>query len=520
MVIAVVAALRLVFMIARYSAYDLAKYFLADDSFYYFQVARKLAAGFGSTFDGVHTTNGYHPLWLLISAAVFHLVSGVNTPLVVLYAIQAAMLVASAWVMYLALRELDEIPAAFTAAMFLAAHATRSSLFVGMESAPAFLLAACLLLAAMRWRRGFFVPSTRRRALGLFVLLLLLSLARLEAALIAAMWCVIGLVMDARQGGHARRRILLVAFALAVAACIYVGVNLALVGVPVPISGLVKAGGGISWSHSWKVFGIHRNAFAGLIAFPGWAPASSLVNAGEAVMLFAALVVFLRELAHRDRDRLLGLAPFLIFSATFVGVSSLITRGSFGWYLWPALFAGTLATFAAMRLWLRYVPAPRGAVAAIAIATACVAGAGWAAVARPRTLSDWGPMRGIVMDSILRYIREEIPPGDRMGALSSGIFTYFSGRDIENLEGLANGVEFYRARRDPAAYGEYLRKNHIRWVVFRTTFEGERAQVLGTFERACGVDSVVDLDSHYRLGMREMTPQLADPNVIVARLRD
>ena len=38
---------------------------MPDDAFYYFQVARNLAGGSGSTLDGVHITNGYHPLWLL-----------------------------------------------------------------------------------------------------------------------------------------------------------------------------------------------------------------------------------------------------------------------------------------------------------------------------------------------------------------------------------------------------------------------------------------------------------------------
>ena len=39
----------------------------SDDSFYYFQIARNLAAGQFSTFDGgITQTNGYHPLWLLL----------------------------------------------------------------------------------------------------------------------------------------------------------------------------------------------------------------------------------------------------------------------------------------------------------------------------------------------------------------------------------------------------------------------------------------------------------------------
>jgi len=516
--ISIVAALRLVYVIVRYSAYDVAKYFLADDSFYYFQVARKIANGLGSTFDGVHVTNGYHPLWMLIATAVFRLVPGVNAPLVVLYALQIAMIVGSAWVLYLALRELDDLAAAFTAALFLAAHTTRSILFIGMESAPAFLLASCLLLLAMRWGRRFFLLESGRDALLLFTLLLLLSLARLEAGLVAAVWLVMALAMDAWHGGRSRGRILLVALGLAVAACAYVAMNLALVGVPVPISGLVKAGGGIVWARGWYVLSLHWIALAGLLALPGWAPGAWVVNGLVALLVTIALVLLLRELGRRDPVRLLGLAPLLVFAAMFSTISSFITRGSFGWYLWPALFVGVLATFAAVRLWLRYgAPARLGAAVVVAGALFTTA-AGWVAVVRTRTLADWGPLPGIAMDSTLRYIREEIPAADRMGAISSGIFTYFSGRDIENLEGLANGVEFYRARLDPKTYGEYLKKNRIRWVVFYTAYSGQRAKVLGDFEQACGVDSVVDLDTHYRLGLREMTPQLSDPNVVVARL--
>jgi len=35
-----------------------------DDAYYYFKVARNVVAGQGATFDGIHPTNGYHPLWM------------------------------------------------------------------------------------------------------------------------------------------------------------------------------------------------------------------------------------------------------------------------------------------------------------------------------------------------------------------------------------------------------------------------------------------------------------------------
>ena len=43
-----------------------------DDFFYYLKVAENIAAGRGSTFNGIVATNGYHPLWLcIISCAIW-----------------------------------------------------------------------------------------------------------------------------------------------------------------------------------------------------------------------------------------------------------------------------------------------------------------------------------------------------------------------------------------------------------------------------------------------------------------
>ncbi len=40
--------------------------YVPDDAFYYLEIARHLAAGEGSTFDGVNPTTGYHPGWMAL----------------------------------------------------------------------------------------------------------------------------------------------------------------------------------------------------------------------------------------------------------------------------------------------------------------------------------------------------------------------------------------------------------------------------------------------------------------------
>ena len=44
----------------------LARYIIYDDAFYYFKIAENIVELGKSSFDGIHTTNGYHPLWLAV----------------------------------------------------------------------------------------------------------------------------------------------------------------------------------------------------------------------------------------------------------------------------------------------------------------------------------------------------------------------------------------------------------------------------------------------------------------------
>ena len=48
----------------------------ADDAFFYLQVASQVYDGYGSTFNQITPTNGYHPLWMLYCIGLFHLVHG------------------------------------------------------------------------------------------------------------------------------------------------------------------------------------------------------------------------------------------------------------------------------------------------------------------------------------------------------------------------------------------------------------------------------------------------------------
>ena len=44
---------------------------LPDDAYIYFVISRHIISGLGATFDGLHPTNGFHPLWALLVAPFF-----------------------------------------------------------------------------------------------------------------------------------------------------------------------------------------------------------------------------------------------------------------------------------------------------------------------------------------------------------------------------------------------------------------------------------------------------------------
>ncbi len=83
-------------------AYNLPnRWFIRDDAYYYFKVAQNISEGHGSTFDGIHSTNGYHPLWMLVCIPIFALARfDLILPLRVLVIVTGVFQIATAILLY------------------------------------------------------------------------------------------------------------------------------------------------------------------------------------------------------------------------------------------------------------------------------------------------------------------------------------------------------------------------------------------------------------------------------------
>ena len=93
-----------------YAAYappaSLMNWYRTDDAYYYFIVARNVAAGHGFTFDLINRTNGFHPLWLFVNVPIFAL-SGADRilPLRIILMVLATLNAATGVVIYRLLKK-------------------------------------------------------------------------------------------------------------------------------------------------------------------------------------------------------------------------------------------------------------------------------------------------------------------------------------------------------------------------------------------------------------------------------
>lgn len=156
---------------------------LPDDAFYYFQIARNIAEGDGSTFDGTVLTNGYHPLWMLTIVPLWKFFSdgGLQdvAPIHAALFLSIGLALLAAMLLFLIVRRYTTDPRirAFAVFFFLCNPFVIYAILSGLETSLAlFLLAALIYLAT---EQG--VTPSRFGILAIGTVSGLLMLARLDA---------------------------------------------------------------------------------------------------------------------------------------------------------------------------------------------------------------------------------------------------------------------------------------------------------------------------------------------------
>ncbi len=211
--------------------------FFADDSFFYLVVGRNFALGYGSTFNRLMPTNGYHPIWMLLCAAVYRVFPNRETGLHLI----AALIVALNIVVLVVAAQLLRLLRAPTWVAWTILIPFLFGLQLGTESSLSAAMLAGTLLALYK----FFEHSDWSSGFAFNLLAAFAVLSRLDSIfVIACLWIAILIwcLQQRKRGESTALRIHLAWIPLyAVLWGAYLASNLFWFHILMPISGLLKS---------------------------------------------------------------------------------------------------------------------------------------------------------------------------------------------------------------------------------------------------------------------------------------
>ena len=482
-----------------------------DDAFYYFQIARNLAEGKFSTFDGgITRTNGYHPLWLFLITPFYWIFDKEAA----LFAIKAfeIMLVAGGVALVAAAAQLARMPwVLMFAALPMLYHIP--FLIKGMEAAAAlfmlglFILTTCLFARSpVRWRWPlaavtFALPWVRLEYVAI-------SFAA-TAALCLIEWSWRERAPGASLGERARsaRSVKAIVPFLAAGAgiLVYFAYNRLVFGGIVPVSAATK---NFRSQVKWEQEGGYSLAqnFQDTLQV-------SVFDHGLLVALeVCAYLLLVWWFARRSRSRkdwlplaflvgVFGLAAGHLakFAQTVLTIHP--SLGPWNWYFVPAYLMTVLIVpvrcYVAIYFIRRFIGSKSRRAANILSLGIVLAGAAFLFVkadfAEPfqrveaisvstRTDGGWDKWTKAVYGGT-QLMNRVLPEDSVVGGWDAGVIGYFSRFPVVNLDGLVNSYDYFHARKSARDGNAPLyREFGITHFAEAARFEGSPLDILNRWE--------------------------------------
>ena len=430
---------------------------LPDDAYYYFLTARNIAQGVGPSVDGLHPSNGWHPLWMLALVGVFAVPTpDLDTPVRVALALGALFDSLVVVVLYQTARRYLGSAAAFAGALVYALNSMPAFQSVnGLETGLTALLTALAWATTLR----LVERPTGRMALLWGLVFGLCFLARTDASIILV-W--LGLFAGWRllrsPGGV--RTVALGAVAALVVVAPWFAWNQANFG-----SFLTQTSGvAVPWAARTRFALANPDSAAWqeslrILLLPQYWLRGDYLGAPVLVgfLLWPAALWGLWQ-GLRSNQRRLALAALLLAGGglTLVLVHTLVRWYPRPWYF--TVMAQSLSLGVAF-LWWRAGARLRLGLAVVGLPLFIVSGLlAWQVGYYP-----W--QRQLQYDAAL-WVRDNTAPDALIASMNSGVIGYYGERNTVNLDGVVN----------PAA------------------FEAIQAYRLLPFMQETGVDYFVDVD--------------------------
>jgi 4-amino-4-deoxy-L-arabinose transferase-like glycosyltransferase len=468
--------------------------FLYDDSFYAFQIARNIAHGDGATFDGIHTTSGFQPLYVAALVPLYWIAGDNATlPVHLALAIAALLTVGTAYLLYRLIRRYASDAAALIAvAAWAFSPVVIRQAANGLETALALFLFALSVTYYLERVRSVSNPA-RGRFFVLGVFLGLAILARVDLGFLALAMCLDYLfVVRARiRSGqeHMRwRGNLAAATTLCTLMCApWVVYAMVTAGTPVPEGGRATRYLAIAYAPFFGLAsesGLENGPDAGFVArhlersmetlkvtpalhpvFRGTRKIATAPVAGEAIAnTIGVLVIAACALWWWRRRRTSAGAParefeFLLwFGIMMIAAYSTYVFGSFFFlrYYYPLYFVGMVFAGLAIHDGIAWLGARSATVRRTAVA-------GWGAYASVLLFmgytSAFRTTPIYCFYDVARWVEAHTDPSDTIGVFQGGAIGYLSNRRVVNLDGKVN-AEAYDALR-AGRLADYVRSANI-----------------------------------------------------------
>lgn len=437
--------------------------YLHDDSFYYLKTARNFASGQGSSFDGINHTNGYHPAWFAILAAMSWSGVGYEQAVPVAMGIQAALFALGSIVLTAALTDAGVSALASAAAVCLVYFGIVPVLgWNVLESGAVQLASASVLWAFVRLHGAGISP---------FLLGVVLSAAFLSR-LDHVFFLPIGAALLARRiaqddiGAKVRRGVVFLAPVVILVGG-YLLLNLATSGHLMTVSGRVKSEAplvtlaelwidliSLDFRQTWKL---------------GLAFSIVLVVHG----------LWRRRITGPSAYAAGSLAIFAFYPLAF-GEPAMAAY----WYYIPLYTMSCLAIALGLQAASNWLTRERTYVSTIVmtVLVVVVLGMRGARLESFRRAPEGAEAAVYRLAAVLRGIT-----GDRdvrIGAWDAGILGYYGGR-VTNLDGLANSTEFFERYHSRDRVTEYIHEVGFQYIVcFEDYLSDQASGLLGPYRIA------------------------------------
>jgi hypothetical protein len=420
--------------------------FMTDDAYFYVKIAQHVLRGFFFSFDGLTSTNGFHPLWLFFGVGLTAI--GLGGAIFWCLA-SAAFWLLSYWVTLGILQKHFSERAAIYCALMLVANPLLSAYSViGMELGLFAFLFSCLLYLGLSVS-----PEMRLRDAVLFGLLSgLLFLARTDGII-----CIVAIGVAAVAVDVKRWLALPFRRTVALATCYFA--TLFLVALPWVIFNAVKFGSPIQDSGTvlTKMF-INQAYYDGMSAawlrqavriFISYFLNELVTKANLSIMVIGCLavamaVVFLQRKQALISPRRNRAAALLVISFGLIVLGFALSSGLRyvlrDYYVvpWCALMIAVIAVI------FDTVPNRTLAYGLVLISAGSMAFLGW-------------QQRVVIKNGIYahqsegpkgaRQLNGALPPKAIIGSSDPGVLAYYANFPVVNLDGLANSeiAPFVRA---------------------------------------------------------------------------